>query len=401
LAQGVFYEHVFTVVFFVYSAVMKFDQTIELPSWLICDELRHLMSLLNKDKQYNALLVGGCVRNAVRHDPITDIDIATTLKPDEVIKECQDHHIHVIPTGLQHGTVTAVINHKHFEITTLRNDVQTDGRHAQVQFFDDWAEDAKRRDFTMNALYMTLSGQVYDPLGTGIQDAINGKIIFIGNPEKRIQEDYLRILRFFRFHAYYGHGQFDKQGLQACQKFSDKIMHLSKERITSEIFKLLSAPKPMASLKQIYKGRILGDALLFQEDILDHFITLQEQYKAPDVIARLSLFEQTLDSLLCFSNKQKKALALYRNNQPESINTLNLMKQTIYHYGNDIALQLYLLAMAQSRQMPAHDFVQLCQKWVTPPCPINGKTLIQEGIEPGKELGEILKKRTQEWLASL
>ncbi|RYG09534.1 MAG: CCA tRNA nucleotidyltransferase, partial [Caulobacteraceae bacterium] len=159
-----------------------------------------------------ARFVGGCVRNALMGYPIDDIDIATTLRPEETDRAIRAAGLKAVPTGIAHGTVTAVAQRRPFEITTLRRDVETDGRKATVAFTDDWAEDASRRDFRLNALYADASGQVFDPTGAGVADAAGGRIVFVGDPRTRIREDYLRILRFFRFFAWYGRGEMDRAG---------------------------------------------------------------------------------------------------------------------------------------------------------------------------------------------
>ena len=190
-----------------------------------------------------AYVVGGCVRDAIVKRPIKDIDIATPQTPENVIKLLTAEDIKVIPTGIKHGTVTAVHGKETIEITTLRRDLDCDGRHAEVEFTNNWQEDAARRDFTMNALSMDLDGNIYDYFN-GIHDLHKGIVKFVGNPDARVQEDYLRILRYFRFEAHYGTHAIDKESLNACIKFKQNIESLSGERIQAEMFKLLSARDP-------------------------------------------------------------------------------------------------------------------------------------------------------------
>ncbi|RZJ27620.1 MAG: CCA tRNA nucleotidyltransferase, partial [Brevundimonas sp.] len=194
-----------------------------------------------------ARFVGGCVRNALMGRPIDDVDIATSLKPEDTEAAIRAAGLKAVPTGIAHGTVTAVSERQPFEITTLRRDVTTDGRNATVAFTDDWAEDAARRDFRLNALYADGEGQVFDPTGQGVADAAAGRIVFVGDPRTRIREDYLRILRFFRFFAWYGQGEPDVEGLEACRDLAPGISRLSAERVSKELMKLLAATDPRAA----------------------------------------------------------------------------------------------------------------------------------------------------------
>jgi poly(A) polymerase len=191
-----------------------------------------------------ARYVGGCVRNAVMGEPVADVDIATTLTPEETVAALKAARIRAVPTGLEHGTVTAVRGGEPFEITTLRRDVETDGRRAVVAFTRDWSEDAERRDFTFNALYASRDGTLHDPTGRGLADAREGHVVFVGDPATRIREDYLRVLRFFRFYAWYGNGAPDPASLGACAALRAPVAQLAAERISKELLKLLAASDP-------------------------------------------------------------------------------------------------------------------------------------------------------------
>ncbi|MEL6416021.1 MAG: hypothetical protein AAFQ15_13865 [Pseudomonadota bacterium] len=191
--------------------------------------------------------VGGCVRNTVMARPVDDLDLATQLKPDETLKALEAAGIRAVPTGIEHGTVTAIVDHQPFEITSLRRDVETDGRRAVVAFTEDWAEDAQRRDFRLNALYAAPNGEVFDPVGGGYDDALAGRVIFIGDADQRLREDYLRILRFFRFNAWYGAG-IDADGLAACERQRSGLAKIAKERTWKELKKLLSAEMPRGAV---------------------------------------------------------------------------------------------------------------------------------------------------------
>jgi len=220
-----------------------------------------------------ARFVGGCVRNSLLGQPIDDIDIATTLTPDQVTEALEAAGIKVVPTGVDHGTVTAVAEGRPFEITTLRRDVSTDGRRAVVAFTQSWEEDAVRRDFRLNALYAEAGGRIFDPPGEGVADARVGRIVFVGDPMTRIREDYLRILRFFRFHAWYGKGDADSAALAACKALKGMLSGRAAERTQKELLKLLAAPDPRAALRLMAATGVLS-AVLPQVKALTRFETL-------------------------------------------------------------------------------------------------------------------------------
>jgi poly(A) polymerase len=230
--------------------------------WLTAPATRAVMAALEAAGGPDcARFVGGCVRNALIGAPVADIDIATTLKPEETDRAIRAAGLKAVPTGMAHGTVTAVSAHQPFEITTLRRDVTTDGRNATVAFTDDWAEDAARRDFRLNALYADGEGQVFDPTGAGVSDAVAGRIVFVGDPETRIQEDYLRILRFFRFFAWYGRGEPDAAALAACGALAPGMTRLSAERVSKELMTLLAAPDPREAMAAMSAAGVLAQIL--------------------------------------------------------------------------------------------------------------------------------------------
>ena len=208
-----------------------------------------------------ARLVGGCVRNALMGKAVDDVDIATTLRPEAVMEALKAAGLKCAPTGLDHGTVTAIAEGHPFEVTTLRRDVTTDGRNATVAFTTDWAEDAQRRDFRFNALYADKAGQVFDPVGEGVTDAKAGRVVFVGDPRTRIREDYLRILRFFRFFAWYGRGEPDAAALAACAALKAGMGRLSAERVSKELLKLLAAPDPGQAMALMDQAGVLGQVL--------------------------------------------------------------------------------------------------------------------------------------------
>src|SRR3954468_24256234 len=223
--------------------------------WMTAPETVQVMTALGE-----ARFVGGAVRNAMLGVPVVDIDIAVPMPPQEALARLKARGIKVVETGLDHGTVTAIAGTHAFEITSLRRDVETDGRHAVIAFTDDWAEDAARRDFTINALYATADGEIFD-YATGIEDLIAGKVRFMGDARARIAEDYLRVLRLFRFHAWYGKGEIDAEGLRAAAEAKDKLKALSVERIAKELLRLLEAAQPTPVLRIMAATGILSQLL--------------------------------------------------------------------------------------------------------------------------------------------
>jgi poly(A) polymerase len=216
--------------------------------WLSSDAAQSVCAIL-ADAGFEAWFVGGCVRNTLLDAPVADLDLSTNARPDSVVELAKAAGLKVIPTGIEHGTVTIMVGNEPVEVTTFRKDVATDGRRAVVAFADNMADDARRRDFTMNALYVDRAGVVADPLG-GLPDLEARRVRFIEDPDRRIREDYLRILRFFRFHAWYGDVDvgIDADGLAACADNVEGIQSLSKERIGQEMLKLLAAPDPAPSI---------------------------------------------------------------------------------------------------------------------------------------------------------
>ncbi|MEN9896185.1 MAG: hypothetical protein RIR97_2037, partial [Pseudomonadota bacterium] len=228
-------------------------------SWFKDPKLKRIFTVLTADGG-DVRVVGGAVRNSLLGEPVADVDLATTLLPETVIALANKAGIKSVPTGLAHGTVTLVLEGKPFEVTTLRRDAATDGRHAEVVFSTDWQEDANRRDFTINALYATVDGDVIDLVG-GLADLETRTVRFIGDASQRIAEDYLRILRYFRFFAFYGSGRPDAEALRACARGRAGLKGLSSERVWAELKKLLSAPDPGRALLWMRQSGVLNDIL--------------------------------------------------------------------------------------------------------------------------------------------
>lgn len=384
---------------------METALTIELPPWIITSELKQIFDVLGEG---NALLVGGCVRNAVLEVQKTDIDIATTHKPETVVDLCDRANIKTVPIGIDHGTVMAVMNDQSFEITTLRKDIETDGRHAQVEFCDDWLEDAKRRDFTMNTLYMNMNGDVFDPLECGLDDLQKRHVIFVGDADERIAEDYLRILRFFRFHAQYGEGKVDEAGLQACTIAADKIDTLSRERITQEFLKILATDHAADVLGTMFDNSIMSDLPneKYDANILRHLISNQKEQGALNLMSRLFVLggnkPNLFEKYLRLSHEQKKFLIKLEMATDEKLyENDKALKKAIFYHGNDLLVQGYFLLHAIKGERPDSAQLLILQNWQAPECPITGDTLIAEGFQTGPELGLELKRRTEEWLEEI
>ncbi len=358
-----------------------------------------------------ALLVGGCVRNILMGKEVEDIDIATPLLPDEVTEILTAADIKVIPTGLQHGTVTAIADGEKFEITTLRHDKETDGRRAVVSFTDSWVEDAKRRDFTINTLLMNLSGHVFDPLGTGIADIDRKHVCFVGNAEQRIEEDYLRILRFFRFSAIYGNA-FDEEGLAACAKMAHGIDNLSKERITQEFFKIISSDDPVSTLNIMFDNNVLSDLKSDDYDagFMLAFCGFQKRYHFASAASRHFVFAgMNLENI-----KRMEKYILYPKvfiKDMQCINgALNLrgldcdaaVRECVYRFGRVGAAQTLLIELTQDRVMNhyAPTALEIIQNWDIPMFPLSGNDLMDAGVEKGPELGKTLDALENYWIES-
>lgn len=372
--------------------------------WMTAPETAAVMEALGAGgAEPQALFVGGCIRNAILGREVTDIDIATTLVPGEVIEKIRKAGLKAVPTGIQHGTVTAVTGGKAFEITTLRRDVETDGRRAVVSFTKDWAEDAQRRDFTMNTLLADADGNIYDPTGRGLDDLRAGRVAFVGDPAQRIAEDYLRILRFFRFHAAYGSGAPDAAGLDAARMASDKIERLSKERITQEFLKILSFDNAPDALDLMFKNEVMNDLPDRQYDaaVLSDLCVLQKE-GGVNVMARLCVLSGTPDNVwkyFIFSNTQKSEYEalLCVSRSLDSISEKSI-KSLIYNHGNELASQATMIFMARRGRKDFSTIKKMCD-WRAPAFPIGGEDIKKElGLKPGPQVGKILKEVEEWWV---
>ena len=380
--------------------------------WMISLPTMEVMQTLNRhEEDVAALFVGGCVRNLLMGESVKDIDIATSLTPERVQKKLETAGIQVVPTGIEHGTVTAVINANHYEITTLRKDVNTDGRHADVEFTSDWIEDAKRRDFTINTLLADTQGQIYDLLAMGLRDIADRRILFVGDPEERIKEDYLRILRFFRFHALYGRNDPDPIALRACQKYASSITSLSKERIVHEYSKILSADDPGDILMEMMKYDVLKQVIHRRCDrgVLSKLCVLQEQNDEFNLMARFVVLGnieiqhlEAFEEYMVFSNRQK-------DEYKSIVNTYNAqgalsekqIKELLYRTSKDVFMQASFIHGAQGNIDDDYlaFILHLVKRWSPPKFPVSGSDVMDYGIEQGPKIGAVLDHLEEWWIA--
>jgi len=372
--------------------------------WLAASATRSVMAALGAAGGPDcARFVGGCVRNALIGAPIDDIDIATTLTPDAVVSALKAARLRSVPTGIEHGTVTAISEHQPFEITTLRRDVSTDGRRATVAFTTDWSEDAGRRDFRLNALYADADGVILDPTGQGVEDAMAGRIVFVGEPEGRIREDYLRILRFYRFYAWYGRGAPDAAAVAACAALAQGVEQLSAERVSKELLKLLAAPDPRPAVRLMGEAGVLGRVLPPTDLALFEAMT----EISPDAVLRLSALlpddpaqAAEVARSLRLSNAQRYRLV--EAVADEAITTLTPAegRAVIYRDGRQAFEDRVMRAWAAGGDAEdARRLLTLAQDWTRPSLPVGGRDLARLGLKPGPETGRVLKAFEAGWIA--
>ena len=384
------------------------------PAWLSAGALPRLLQVLDRDGE-EARVVGGAVRNALLSAPIHEIDVATTAVPEEVVRRVEAAGFKAVPTGIAHGTVTVVIDKHPFEVTTLRQDVETYGRHAKVAFGRDWKTDAERRDFTMNALSATRDGTIYDYVG-GLADIAARRVRFIGDAHKRIAEDYLRILRFFRFHAAYGEGHPDAEGLHACIAGRDGLDQLSRERVRMELIKLLAARRATPTLADMAEAgllqRVLGTVPLVAG--------FENMAKAEAAIGAAADPLRRLGALAAIVPEQAELLwqkLRLSNAEHERLSSMALVWRHIAPAADEQAARalLYrlkpekftdaaLLAWARS-QASAHDetwhaLATLPARWSVPVFPLKAADFIARGVEKGPALGKALAAAEEAWIAA-
>ncbi|SHO62408.1 poly(A) polymerase [Pseudoxanthobacter soli DSM 19599] len=390
--------------------------------WLADPATQRLLATLGADGE-EARIVGGAVRNALIGEPVEDIDIATTALPEEVMRRARAAGFKAVPTGVEHGTVTVVAGGRPFEVTTLRRDVATDGRRAEVAFGRDWDVDARRRDFTMNALYVDAGGTLFDPVG-GYGDCLARRVRFIGDPDRRIAEDYLRILRFFRFCARYGRGEPDGDGLAAAVRGRAGLRRLSAERIAAEMTKLVtacSAATVMPALSETgLLGRVLGGI-----GLPARFARVSALVPARSAARRLPpalgfvalgvLVAEDVDRLadrLKLANALRGAMAALVGAQvalgarKAGLGPVDsaAVRRLVHGFGADAAEGALLLAAADcgcdadAGHLAA--LLAVARGWQAPSFPVSGADLAALGIPPGRGMGERLAALKSAWIAS-
>lgn len=364
-----------------------------LPSapWTARKDLAALVAALGEG---NARYVGGAVRDTLLGVDVKDIDIATPLVPDDVIARLNASGIRSVPTGLDHGTITATLPQGPIEITTLRHDVSTDGRRATVTFATDWQEDAARRDFTINALYADpASGEVFDYFG-GLDDLAKHRVRFIGNASQRIREDHLRILRYFRFQARFGSQPADEESENACANLASTLKGLSRERVGMETMNLLGLPDPSATVTRMAELGVL-DVILPEADPTA-LATLIEQERsqgiAPDPVRRLAALLPAAPTLaehvaarFRLSTAQKKRLAIAAGRDGKACNA----RAIAYRLGRDGALDRLLLTGGDIRPL---------QQWKIPVLPLKGGDIVARGVKAGPDVARILRGVEDRWV---
>ena len=377
---------------------------------------KKILSLLNK-KADTARFVGGCVRDSLIGVETNDIDIATKLEPNDVVDILTSASIKVIPTGIDHGTVSVFSKNFNFEITTLRSDISTDGRHAEVMFSESWEKDSLRRDFTINSIYLKQNGDIYDP-HNGIQHLKERKIIFIGDPNERLNEDYLRILRFFRFNTFYGNDnlKLSNNSIKACAKNKNKLKKLSSERIHNEFFKILNSANPYFVINVMKKIGILD--ILFEKKVETKFfkkllsiekknsITTDQILRFVSLVPNIKKNHLSNFKMFNFSKKDKQKLLLLTNQEFKIHNKLkkNEIERILYSIDKQSLVSLVVLSWALSANKTINkDWMSILgqiSKINVPTFPLKALDLLNFGLKEGPIIGEIFKEIEQEWIDS-
>ncbi|HKP25500.1 MAG TPA: CCA tRNA nucleotidyltransferase [Dongiaceae bacterium] len=354
-----------------------------------------------------ARFVGGCVRDALVGRTIRDIDIATPLSPQRVTELLHKANLKAVPTGIDHGTVTAVADKTGVEVTTLRRDVETDGRHAKVEFTDDWQADAARRDLTMNALSADATGKVHDYFG-GLDDLAAGRVRFVGDPRQRIVEDYLRLLRFFRFHADYARGALDDDAVAAAKELAPQLKTLSGERLRQETLRLLTARRGPDVWGEMLGLGIVQHYLPWATslDRLRWVAELEQRHKlAPDAIRRLAALTMTgcgpevAETLKLSRAEGDRIIALDATRDPFDATSPQAVRRQIYAWGNDGARDRLLLDWLDRIDGAAGSAaLAIVESWPRPRFPLKGADIVKMGIPEGPQVGELLERAENWWI---
>lgn len=383
-------------------------------AFLNAKPLADVLAVLNGGGE-ETRVVGGAVRNLMLGLPLTEIDLATTAAPKTVIDRVTAAGFKAVPTGIEHGTITVVADGKPFEVTTLREDVETDGRHAVVRFGRDWKNDASRRDFTVNAMSLSASGTVHDYCG-GFADVEARRVRFIGDPDQRIAEDYLRVLRFFRFFAAYGEGEIDRAGYLACARARDKLGALSRERIRAEIMKMLIARRAAVAMTAMADAGIYDRVFANAPELpaLSRLALIEQSNAiAPDAVRRLAAvavrFGEDAVSLrerLRLSNEEFRRLAsmgdCWWRLTPSSGESY--AKETLYRIGAEEYLDRALISFSRADVSLADQgwgaLLSLPQRWTPPRFPLSADDFIRRGVEKSPKLGRALARAEAAWIAA-
>jgi poly(A) polymerase len=381
--------------------------------WLRSGPAVRVLGLLNTDGE-EARVVGGAVRNALLGVPIGDIDIATTAVPDEVVRRAKAAGIKSVPTGIEHGTVTLVADGQPFEVTTLREDTETFGRKAKVAFGRDWVGDAHRRDFTINALSVGLDGVVRDYVG-GLADIAERRVRFIGDPRQRIEEDYLRILRFFRIHAAFGSGEVDREGYLACISSLAGLASLSAERVRTEVLKLLVTDGAVGAVMAMADGGFLQaifGGVAYTATFAAMIASERDLGLAADAIRRLAALAiavtedaRRLGARLRLSNAEAKRLDSMGHRWWRLADMDEaLAKRRLYRLGEAAYRDRLLLAWARAGgntdPLPWRAHASLPQRWSPPKFPLKASDFIARGVAEGPTLGHVIALAEDAWLAA-
>ena len=382
--------------------------------WLRRRGVQALFAALNRDG-HEARAVGGALRNTLLGLPVSDIDFAATALPDDIMRFAGDAGLKSIPTGIEHGTITVVVEDARYEVTTLRRDVETHGRHATVAFTRDWAADAARRDFTINALYAAADGSVVDPLG-GLGDLRARRVRFINSARERIAEDYLRILRFFRFTAEYGDGPPDAEGLAACITERAGLARLSPERVRAEMLRILVARQPMAAIEPMAETGLLTSLLggVVYPVHLAHVAAIEAALGLPPVpIRRLAALAVRIEedaarltARLRLSNAEAARLDAMARLEPAIRREMDdfSARRVLYRLGPERFRDRVLIAWAKSADAETdavwRGIDQLPGRWTPPSFVLGGQDLMARGLKPGPQIGSALRELEAKWIAS-
>ena len=377
--------------------------------WMTAPQTRAVLDALGGQGRF----VGGAVRNALLGKPVADIDIATPLLPADVTARLKAAGLGAVPTGIEHGTVTAVANGKPFEVTTLRRDVATDGRRAVVAFTTDWAEDAQRRDFTMNALYADADGAILDTVG-GVEDLQAGRVRFVGDAATRIREDYLRILRLFRFHAWYGKGTIDSEALHAAAAEKGGLTLLAGERVSKEMLRLLEADDPVPVLRQMAASGILADVLIGNLNLarLEHLVRIDaEAFFKPDAILRLAALlpseaaeARAVAKEWRLSNADSDRLADIAGAREKIVSYLSVkeVRKLLYRLDAQRFKDRVFLKWAEdpkeSNAINWRMLLAVADSWERPRFPLTGREVMLAGVPEGPLVGRILTEVEDWWV---